>query len=318
MIRAKLQHKFFIFNNVKEFEVHIENVQIKLWSKAYTLFIEINGSQEIEKLKTMLFNLFSIIFLYLGSYPIILSIIVDDKELDLSELVSKYNTQPYFKSKNRAICSISEKTINDEIYRSYLELNQMPLYSMQYLFCDNYKNIIVTHRITLLLHIIDGVVPDDVIDVMKSEIKSVYDIKDRRIGDYASKVYYLCKNYFFDIDNFYNCEILSLLGITQYELIEIVSDTRNWYSHFLDEDKKEKRLKDGLEKWIYLEIIFYSIRLLLADQIGININDDWIREYFYSIHDWISKIRGINKPYKSIAYKNSQASEKWRILINGG
>lgn len=318
-IRAKLQHEFFNFSNVEEFEVDIENVQIKFWSEADTLFIQINESQEIEKLRTMLFNLFSIMFLYLGSYPTItLSIIVDDKELDESKLIPKFNTDSNFKSKDRAICSISKETINDKIYHSYLKLNQMPLYSMQYLFSDNYKNIIVTHRITLLLHIIDGVVQDDVIKAMKKEIESEYNIKNKRIGDYASKVYYLCKKYFFEFQNRHNFDILSLLGIKQYELIEIVSDTRNWYSHFLDEDNKKNRLKDGREEWIYLEIIYYLIRLLLADQIGIKINDDWVRKYFYLIHDWICEIRGINVPYKSIAYKINEIYKEWEILINGG
>ncbi len=314
-VNAEVQHCFFGGNKVNKFETQIDNAEISLWSIGRSLHIEIHGKKAVKKLEELMLELFSLLFLYLGGYAKIIKIDVNSQLLDLSDFIGKYDTWEYFIKSNLVICPISEDTINESVLHGYRNLKQMPLYSMQYLVSNNYKPMIINHKITLLLHVIDGVVPDIVVDTMKAEIASKFQIQDG-VGTYKPKVYYLSKYHFFNYDEKYKCEVLSILKITQYKFLQILTDTRNWYSHFLEENKRVNRLRDGAEMLIYFEIILYSLRLYLIKKIGINANEEWIKEYFYAVYDWISEIKYERQmPLKSETYKIIKSFEEMRRIM---
>ena len=52
-----------------------------------------------------------------------------------------------------------------------------------------------------------------------------------------------------------------------------LSETRNWYSHFLNESKKTLRIVKGRDFIIYFELVCYMIRLSVIDRIGVTINE---------------------------------------------
>ena len=98
---------------------------------------------------------------------------------------------------------------------------------------------------------------------------------------------------------------MKLLKENQFSFVETITDTRNWYSHFLDKGKKLNRLHDGVEMQIYFEIIYYILRLMCLDRLGVLPDEAMIREYLYTVHDWILEIKYDRKDdLKSKTYKS--------------
>lgn len=266
-------------------------------------------------MKDIFFEIFSLLFLYLGAFPTLIKMEFNNELLDTTKYVGKYTSQTYFIKNNTAICSIDVNSINESKLHLYRKVRQIPLFSLHYLVSESYKNVITNHKITLLLHVIDGLVPDTIIEQMKDEIKVKYnpcnaDGSVRNVGNYLPKCYYLCNNYFFSYNDNFSCEILQLLKNNQFGFLEVVADTRNWYSHFSADDKKAKRLRDGIDIVIHFEIIYYAIRLYLAKEIKVAVCEDWIIEFFYCIHDYILEvIYEKNAPLKSKTYRISKGFE---------
>lgn len=303
ILKAELKHKFFTTNKVEEFNVNIDNLNLKIWNRLDVLYIEVIGNNKNkDELVELLGEIFSLIFLYLGSFPNIVKIKNNDNDIDKSKLVNKFNTQEYFIKNNSVLCKINDDTINQEKLNYFRKLNQKLIGSMEYLISDVYKSIMIEHKFTLLLHIIDGVIPDNVIKSSKEEISEKYSI-NYDIGEYKPKVYYLCKNNFFDYCKRYNFKILESLNLDEWKFIESISYTRHWYSHFLSEKSKQSRLKDTEEMVVCFEFIYYIIRVYMLKEIfKINIEEEILKDYFYSIQNWILQIKIDNK-IKSKLYK---------------
>lgn len=82
----------------------------------------------------------------------------------------------------------------------------------------------------------------------------------------------------------------------------MIKDTRNWNSHFL-RNKYPDRLKQGEEIVIFFELVQYIVRLKIAKDIGVPIKEDNIKEYYFTIHDWLSKVLyNRDDDFKSKAY----------------
>lgn len=92
-----------------------------------------------------------------------------------------------------------------------------------------------------------------------------------------------------------------------------LAETRNWYSHFLDESKKPLRIVKGRDFIIYFEIVCFMIRLSVIDRIGSPIDESRVKEFYYTVHDWILAIMyDTDEPLKSNTY---QIEKQWRNFI---
>ena len=116
-------------------------------------------------------------------------------------------------------------------------------------------------------------------------------------------------NYFFNYHRKFNCAILNLLKVNQFQFVQISADTRHWYSHFLAPTQRVNRLKTGEEMLIWFDILQYAIRLMLISELYISVDSNIIQEYYYILHDWILNVKH-NKAdnVKSNAYKISPLS----------
>ena len=115
---------------------------------------------------------------------------------------------------------------------------------------------------------------------------------------------------FIKADTLYKADILSLMGCNEYSFWEIVTDTRNWYSHMWKENEgdRTKKLKSGDEMAIYFEILYCAVRLYLTQKIlKVDIKNDYIKEYLYVLHDWIVEVNSLEKNFKSNTYKNNES-----------
>lgn len=301
---VKLRHEYFRKNKCKAINTTLDNCVTMVNIQNDILKITLKGRKGQKKMRMIAFDIMSILFLALGGMPKIEEMSYNSCENNLTDLAGKFNTDEYFRESILCICPISSALICQGTLDAYRTIMQIPIYSMQYLVSENYKHIITNHRIVLLLHVIDGFIDDGVISKCKLEIANKYNPSDNP-GNYMCKVFFLCKNYFYKYHRKYNCKILQLLKVNQYEFLQIISDTRNWYSHFFKENKKIHRLTDGAEMRIYFEIVFYLLRVyLMIEKLHISVDESVVQEYFYIIHDWILDVRKSDqKLYKSKTYK---------------
>lgn len=308
IVFARLQHKYVKQNRIQNFCVKISNNMVKLEQKKSFTEVTITGRKHNEKLNSFLFEILSMMFLYLGSFPKIIELFEGEQVVDVSRYAHKYISYSYFERKDSYICEISEQTICEEMYNRFKRIPQMPIYSMQYLVSEKYQYMNIAHKVTLLTHIIDGItfIPSNKtqLNQIKNSLRAKYNIP---AGDDVGK-YLIHANIaltpFFKLHSKYNCEIIPFLGKSRYNFLKIVSDTRNWYSHFFKETKNVDRLKSGMELVIFFELILYCLRIYLIQTMNIAIDENAVKEYLYTVHDWILDIKyGRDEPLKSQTYR---------------
>lgn len=230
--------------------------------------------------------------------------------------VTKYKTSNEFLNENLVICEIDKNTILQQVFDKMRAMRDLPIYSLQFLVSEAYDHVITNHKMTLLLHIVDGIYDKKRLVNDRSEIRKKYRASQKgKIGDYMAAVYWLCNNYFFKYHRKFGCEILPLLKVTQYEFLERLSDTRNWYSHFLNNMRKVSRIKNGKEFIIYFELVCYMICLSIIDELKLFADEDKIKEFYYTVHDWIlAIIYDRDSPLKSKTYKIAKSCEEFRSM----
>lgn len=315
-ITAKYISKIFIQYNVIPFEVKIFNSRVAIRSAGKEFLIDISGRKAPPKLYDLLVNIESLIFFYIGSFPLMISLKINGVDKDISKRVGKYHTSSSFLKQNLVICDISANTITEQKLQRFKQMNQMALFSLQFLVSDNYEHVITNHKMTLLLHIVQGIYDDRRCAQDKQTIKNKYSAATGTIGDYMASVYWLCNEYFFKYHSKYGCDILTLLKVNQYQFLCKLTDTRNWYSHFLAETKKPLRIRKGKDFVIYFEILCFAIRLAVVDELNVQFKEERIQEFYYSVHDWVLAILyHRNEPLKSQTYKDAQKWEEFKVRI---
>lgn len=315
-ILAKYRSKVISRHLGSKLEVKIDNCKVELESNQQKLIIQICGRAGKEKIMDLLSDLESLIFFYLGSFPLMEVLYINGNEMDISKRAAKYETSDHFLKDNLVICDIDETTLNEQKIKEFRKINSYPIYSFQCLLSKAYDHVITNHKMTLLLHVIEGLYEanKNQVQMQKKEIYNKYpDSRKGTVGDYMVAVYCLCKKYFFNYHKKYACEIMPLLKVTRYKFMSRLVETRNWYSHFLDEGKKPLRIVKGRDFIIYFEIVCYMIRLSVIDRIGVFINESRVREFYYTVHDWILAIMyDTDEPLKSNTY---QIEKQWREFI---
>lgn len=321
VLLLKCEYKLYFKYRIESFSCIIDDCTVNFYTENIYLFIKIEGCINSVELINLLSDIESLLFIYFGSFFKELSILINGCEQDLSDKVDKYQTNSNFKNINLVLCCINAQTVNKSIVSKLRELNQYPLYSLQYLVSENYKSVITDHKITLLLHVVEGMVdkkdPREVIDYFGIQ-------PNEKLGGYFASAYHLCKSFFFKYDEKYEAEILPLLidadikessKDKELKFIKSMVDTRHWYSHFLNTSEKQSRLKEGDEMLIYFEIIYYALRLLVIKELGLELDEGKIKEFYYTVHDWILKVLyNKDEPLKSITY---HLGKEWESFMDG-
>ena len=97
--------------------------------------------------------------------------------------------------------------------------------------------------------------------------------------------------------------------------LQIIADTRNDFSHFLE--NKEYRLIKGKDMVYFIDVIFIANRLFLIEEIlNIPIINEQVKEYMYIMHDWVDDIvNDRNDRIKSKRYKLVENAKKMNDII---
>lgn len=68
---------------------------------------------------------------------------------------------------------------------------------------------------------------------------------------------------------------------------------------------------------IYFETIYCALRLLVIKELGLELDKDKIREFYYTVHDWILKVLyNKDEPLKSITYRQDKGRKDFIKYIN--
>lgn len=315
-ILAKYRSKVISRYPVRKFMVKIDNCKVELESRQQELIIQIHGKSGEEKIRKLLSDLQTLIFFYLGSFPFMESLNFNGNEMDISKRAAKYETSNNFLKDNLVICNINETTLNEQKIKELRKISSYPIYSFQCLLSKTYDHVITNHKMTLLLHVIEGLYEANKhqLQAVKEEIQNKYpESRKGTVGNYMAAVYSLCKKYFFNYHRRYACGIMPLLKVTRYKFVARLSETRNWYSHFFNESKKPLRIVKGRDFIIYFELVCYMIRLSVIDRIGVDIDESRVQEFYYTVHDWILAIMyDADEPLKSNTYK---IEKQWKNFI---
>lgn len=317
-IKITFLHKTFRHNNMKSFSTEIQGRKINFCFDGEILELIVYSDDEYDELKSFCLELDSMMYLYLGSFPEIKSIEYNDELKDITKLANRFSTDLNFNRATMILCDITSETVNEEIYIAFRNnVLQIPFYSMQYLVSSKYKEVMPAHRLTLMTHVVEGII--DIEQEKRSEIgkelKEKYNVeKGKKLGKYliqASSV----TDQFIQADNIYNADILKLLECNEYTFLQTIKDTRNWYSHMWKEDDEDKinKIEEGSMMVIYFEILYCAVRLyLIRNILELDIESNYISEYLYVLHDWIVDIKKLEKDFKSNTYIQNENLKEFR------
>lgn len=245
---------------------------------------------EIEKI---FFNIYDLMFLCIGRYPQLEKF----NNKNTKDLVNKYFTSEHFNKSYFIFKEIDKDVICEKNIEKMQDFNEksVSLYSLQYLVCKKYDEILWEHRFTLLLHIIDGFYNMFSIDLEKDKRDFVLEFKNclknqdvDKMGEYILKVYNLIKCCFYNFTDV-SQSILQLLHRNNYTFLKTIEETRNWYSHLDTKEKKSGKINSLDRKSLsYLFIVVCALRQkILTDYFHINLNTSTVRESYACIHDWL-------------------------------
>lgn len=312
-IKIIAQHKVFGTYFFEAFEFLYENVRCELKVEEKKLIMTFVGRKAIPSIYNVFFKVNNLLFLILGGFPKIEYIFENNIEVDTSELARKYNTASNYNEPEARLCEISLKTVNESILNKMSMVHHQTLSSVQYITCASYRHMVTNHRIELITHTIDGFFRHTVF--YKQLFQQIKKHKpSKRKLDYIEVVERVFKR-FFVYHRKYNCQILKCIHVkNKQEFYEIIADTRNDFSHFLE--SKAHRLIKGTDMVYFIDLIFYAERLFILEEVlEVEISELQVMEYMYILHDWIDEI--VNKRddrIKSKRYKSVTSAKKWNEL----
>ena len=136
---AEYMSNIFTIHNVEPFEVKIFNSRVSMRSEREKFSIDIIGRKSSQKLYELLIDIESLLFFYMVFFPLIIFLKVNGEDADIFGRVGKYHTSSIFTKQNLVICDISANTVTEQKLLHFKQMNQMALFSLQFLVSENYE-----------------------------------------------------------------------------------------------------------------------------------------------------------------------------------
>lgn len=143
----------------EEFTTIIENSTVSLSLIGENLNIQIDSDLDDREIENLLLNLYSMIFLYLGYFPKIITFEIENTVIDISNLSGKYTTSKQFEKKYYQIITINSNSITQDIYNQFVSKtsNNYAINSMQAVISEDYEHVMSDHKLLITLHCVDGI-----------------------------------------------------------------------------------------------------------------------------------------------------------------
>lgn len=238
--------------------------------------------------------IYEIIFLCTGKFPQILSIEKSGCPESTDGLLGKFATSKNFVRSFFMLKRIDSTAINgDTINR----LNQFTmcnhsLTSFEYVVCQAYEKVLWEHKLTLMLHTIEGVCNYLKLDVesLKNEFGKKYScyIKIDEVGNYISMVNYIFENTIFKNEKIFLKLCKALNRKNEFSFLQGIEQFRNFYSHMDNKNVLSSRIKQKSSNIVYLFIFAIVIRCFISENIlGIDLDSNQIESAYLTLYDYI-------------------------------
>lgn len=323
-LKVVLRHDFFEFINDSQFYIKHDNIHIKFQydTERCRLSVDLESNKEsVTSLEEEYARLHLLFFLMIGSCPIIKSKALNDKECVVDELSVKYFTDRHYHNIHFRLCVPSSQNITESLIKSFKaitlpeKISLISFYSLQALVSQEYKNVFIDHKLTLLLQTLDGMI--DIEQGFNKEnikceiIKEWPDMERQEIGDLFYKIYFFASETIFCYEN--KCRILKVLGKNKKEFLDAIIHTRHFYSHMLSLNERRKRLTEGKDLRVYFEILVYSIRVYWLKKMNVKLDENVILNTYSVFHDWLVDINQLqNEAYLSGTYQLHQRLKEFK------
>ena len=249
----------------------------------------------ISKNRKKLFKVFVAImdFLYLalGVMPKIVLYMENNERKNLNQLVCRFFTAKQF-FRNDHLIDITSNTLNEQVLKDintkFINKKFKVFWSFTALTSTAYEKIYSEHKITLLLHCLEGYIYNKAHQYKKLKFK-------KKISEIISLL--------FDYDKKFDSEIIKTFKVSEKEYLNMLSDTRDQFSHYI---AKKNPLIKGKNYMINFVLLHYIFRIYLLKEIDLKPKEKNIAEFLYSFYDWINILKNKNfTQYKSRTYKNN-------------
>ncbi|MBP3855070.1 MAG: hypothetical protein IK990_05580 [Ruminiclostridium sp.] len=295
---AMLEHKYF--KSSKEISMTINNCEVRYIESDSNAIIMIQG--DYHKSVDLFFNIDTLFFICFGTYPVIKNLKYNGE--NIANILNKFSSDHQFDFQP-ALSADPVSLINQNTIDLLKSVNSTPLYALEYVVSEAYSKVITNHRLTLLLHIIDGFLQFTYEEIKNNRDKLKRTYKKNSNSTYLVKVYYICEKYIFPY--LPNCKLLEVLNIKEFDFMETITSTRNWGSHLYEVEGEDKVLFKGKDIIIYFYILYFALRLFMCEKIGLKFKNEDVIGYYNLIHDYILWLGNPNnhniEDYKSVNYK---------------
>ena len=303
-VEAKLNFRKYIWINYRghSFTYSLCEINYTLKANAQNTEMTINIASDIdsETVWSIFVEILDFMYLALGSMPKIIYYKENGMNKDLSKILNRFSPSTQFDNDWHLI-DISPDTLNERTLANIKNIiNNKPFEifkAFTALTSEAYEHIYSEHKITLLLHCLEGYIYNDVNFQGETFVSRISQIV----------------NVLFEYETKYNTEILNTLLIPQKEYSTILKDTRHQFSHYIN---KSSALSKGQNYIIHFTLLHYIFRIFLLKEIKVVPNGKNVEEFLNSIYDWVNTLINPDfKNFKSIAYKTHATKVALKMFL---
>lgn len=106
-LKVTTVHRTFETYFFEAFNFSYHNVMIKLAIQDGKLVITIDGEKAFEEILKIFYKVYNLLFLILGGFPKVESLLENNVKLDTKEWVKKYDTDSHFMISEARLCELS-------------------------------------------------------------------------------------------------------------------------------------------------------------------------------------------------------------------
>ncbi len=276
-LTALLKHNYIVYNSIDEIKNVIDECNVVISGKGGYIKLTIGGDKEDNVLYDIFCDILNLFFICYGSFPIIQSIELNSRHIDVSNLIGKYTTDGEWFKTNYVIHEINGYIVNqDTVNLLRQKISKIPLSSFEYVLSEDYKHVLIPHKLSLLLYSVQGLVNDE---------------NAKESTKFRSFINAVCQR-LYNVDKIEKCETVDY--ILQKEITyknsklftQTLVDTRDWYSHFYYSPDDKEVLQKGNDMMPYLFIVSYMLRVYILKTVGVKVPDSTIAYYLKQVHDW--------------------------------
>lgn len=274
--KAKQTSPYFYQADIPEFKY--DNYEISLLGDYRNIKLTIKAIEQCSREEIIkMFSLINdLLFIALGAFPVLNEYTINGCIQPLDDMINKYKTSKWFNLDYFQLIKIDDALINCRILHKLDNLDKLPLYSFQYITSESYEEVLLFHKLALLLHVVEG----------------MYIAFEGDKGDYENKVKRVFENFLLKEHSF-SSNIFGILNVDEDGFLDRIKSTRHSASHFIAKKHSLTTKGDGgaVKMLEYFHCTYIAIRLYLANKLSLEIIDDNIKETLYAIHDWIYKTK---------------------------